>query len=115
MENVKVSKAAALKKLTDNRAAHHGIFTKAQEGFREDMIVELEKSLKDAREGKKIRRRIEMPEPINQTADYDRAIAMLEMSVDDEIMLSETDFACYILDQWHWRDQVMSTNSRYLK
>ena len=114
MQEVKVSKEALLGKLKMNRSSHREIFLKAQEGYRKKIIEELDVMMAEACIGKRIRRGFEFPEPIDQTADYDRAIAMLEMSLEDEIVLSESDFACYVLDNWGWKDMVGMTNSRYL-
>ena len=115
MRTVTVKKAALLGTVTENREAHREIFLKAQEGYREDMIAELELRLKEAREGKVIRRAITMPEPSDHTSDYDRVIAMLNMSVDDEIELDEHEFECFVLDQWGWKASAMHTNMSYVK
>lgn len=71
--------------------------------------------LSDARSSKPIRRSISLPEPIDRTKDYDRVIAMLEMSVEDEVELEEHDFDRYVLDNWEWKDLAYSTNSQYIK
>ena len=114
MENVKIKKSELLEVLKKNRASHRSIFEEAQKGYREEAIRLLDKALKDAREGRKITTYIRLDVPINQTDDYNRAIKMIEMCVDENIEISETDFANYILDDWHWKTAFNTTNAFYL-
>ena len=115
MNEVNVSRAELIAKLKQNRVKHREIFLDAQEGYREQVIVELDGMLAEAKSGKKIRRAVVLTEPMDQTADYDRAICMLEMSVDKFIRLSETDFACYVMDEWSWKRQFSASNMVYTK
>jgi hypothetical protein len=73
-----------------------------------------------------------IPAPVDQTKEYDRAIAILKMSIEDEVMLSERDFhamcwtigtgnrnssppAASILKGLHWRwMQMPSISDRLL-
>lgn len=113
MDAIKVKKDELLEKLKSNREAHQAIFDKAQDGYRKLCIELLEQMLAEAKAGKVIRRKVELQEPVNQTKDYDRVIAMLEMSQDAVIELNEPDFAQYVLDDWAWKAQFTTTNSRY--
>lgn len=114
MELVKIKKSVLLETLKKNRKAHRAIFEEAQVGYRAEAIKLLDKALQDAREGRKIITFVSLKTPINQTSDYDRAIKMIEMSVDENIEISEHDFACYILDDWSWKQNVMTTNAFYI-
>lgn len=78
-------------------------------------IAEIERMLGDARAGKKFARSLTLTVPMDQTKDYDMAIGMLEMSVDDYVLLEQNDFQCYVLDQWHWKQQFSVSNSLYSK
>jgi hypothetical protein len=113
MDSIKVKKSELLDKLKTNHNAHKDVFEKALEGYRKMVIEHLETMLAEARSGKKIRRTVELKEPVNQTKDYTRVIAMLEMSQDDIIELSELDFQQYVLDDWAWKAQFSLTNSAY--
>ena len=113
MEIVKIAKEELLKILKKNRATHRAIFEEAQIGYRKEAIELLDKALQDARNGRKIETFIKLNAPIDQTSDYDRAIKMIEMSIDENIEISETDFANYVLDDWHWKKQFMATNTYY--
>ena len=113
MREVNIKKSDLLPVLTANRKKHREIFLEAQEGYRKQAIDELERMLKEARDGKNIRRSVTLHEPVDQTSDYDRVIRMLEMSDDEVVKLDETEFSCYVLDQWHWRLKFLTSNSTY--
>lgn len=113
MNAINVKRAELIEKLTGNRDLHRKIFLEAQEGYRIQCIAELDKMLQEAREGKRIRRAVSLIEPTDQTKEYDSAIAMLEMSVDETISLEEHDFRCYVLDQWSWKQKWAVSNAGY--
>ena len=115
MEKVEVNKKALLKVLRANRTGHRKIMTKAQEGYRAAVIRELDAMLKEARDGRSIRVFVNLVQPMDQTADYDRAIQMLEMSVAKTVLLSETDFNSYVLDNWAWKNNFTTTNAVYMQ
>ena len=114
MSNVTCKKAEILAALRKNRDAHRDIFLAAQNGYRKEVIAELEKSLKDAREGRNVQTTIELEAPEDHTKDYDRIIRMLEMSVKDEIEVSELQFQQYVLDDWTWKFHFASNSARYV-
>lgn len=114
MRNVNVKITDLLEILRKNRAEHRAIFEKALEGFRKEVIRQLERSLEDAKAGRRYRLRIDLIQPMDQTKEYDRAIGMLEMATDETIDLSEIDYACYVQDEWSWKNQFTASNSRYV-
>lgn len=115
MNDINVNKAELLSVLRTNRDKHNAIFLEAQAGYREAVVKELDSMLAEARSGKKIRRAITLVEPVDQTKDYDRAIRMMEMSVDETIKLDPHDFQCYVMDEWQWKNQFMLSNVGYSK
>ena len=114
MNEVRVLRTALLEKLERNRSGHRDVFEKAQVKYREQVIEELDQMLSDAKLGRKIKRYVLLPEPEDHTNDYDRVIAMLKMSVEDEIKLSELDFGRYVLDHWEWEAHFASNTRSYL-
>lgn len=113
MTKVKVNKKDLLKKLKENREKHNTIFLEALDGYKKAVIEVLEDRLVDAKSGKRIPHHIDLVEPMDQTREYDQAIAMLEMSVDKQIELTQHEFAAYVMDKWGWSDQFTVTNSVY--
>lgn len=113
MEMIKVKKTDLLTTLKKNLDKHREIFLEAQAGYRKMAITEIEKLLEDARKGHKIRRSISLIEPVDQSRDYVRVIRMLEMSVDKTIELAEHDFMQYVMDDWSWKHQFITSNAMY--
>lgn len=113
MQAINVKKNDLLAVLQKNRDEHRDIFIEAQTGYRDAVIAELDSMLADARSGKKIRRSLTLVEPMDQTADYDRVIRMMQMSIDETIQLQEHEFQSYVLDQWQWKKQFNASNSNY--
>ncbi len=77
------------------------------------MVAELETMLGDAKAGRRIRRSVQLPEPRDHTRDYDRVILMLELAETERITLSEQEFSCFVLDEWGWRSDFLSTSAPY--
>lgn len=114
MRTVTVNREELLRIVKSNRERHRDIFLKAQEEFRKRAIEELEKRLSDARDGKHFDQHLGMVEPVDRTQDYDRIISMLEMSVDDQIDLTQDEYAAYVMDDWSWKRQWITSNSAYV-
>lgn len=110
---VKVKKDELLSHLDANRERHRAIFEEAQIGFREEVIKLLDKRLAQAKAGKGIDLRIQLPEPQDHTKDYDRVILMVKMSVNDEIELTQQEFQQYVMDDWSWKREWVATASNY--
>jgi hypothetical protein len=102
-----------LTKVRANREAHRELFLKAQDGYRKLIIEELDRMLAEAKAGRRISRSINLAEPTDHTSDYDRVVAMLEMSVEETITLDAQDFDQYVMDNWDWSSFALSTNTFY--
>lgn len=113
MDSVKVDRRKLLKILIENRVAHKATVTEAFTKYRELVIEELDKMIAEAKSGKKIRRSIDLVEPMDMTESYDTAIKMLEMSIDQHIELTTMEFQQYVEDRWHWSQQFSCSNSMY--
>jgi hypothetical protein len=113
MEKVKVKKSEALDILRKNREAHKAIFDEAVAGYKAQTLKLLNDHIKQIKSGKVMRITVSLPQPEEHTKDYDRAIKMLEMSVDDVIEVDEQSFQSYIMDDWHWKHQFLHSNSTY--
>lgn len=114
MKEIKIKRAALLEAVTANRDGHRQLFEKAQVGFRARVIERLDKMLSDAKAGVRFDLSVSLATPIDQTKDYDRIIRALGMSVDEEITLTEVEFAQYVMDDWAWKQNVVATNNSYL-
>jgi len=113
MHSVKVNKHDLLVTLEINRDKHRDLFLKAQEGYRQRVIEELDEMLQLARDGKELRVTIEMQAPQDHTEDYDRVIAMLKLSVDETVTIDSVSFEQYVLDKWAWSRHANFINQTY--
>jgi hypothetical protein len=113
MEVVRVKKSELLTTLRKNRTEHREVFEEALEGYRKMAMAALEERIADAKKTKQIDLSFRLVQPVDQTKVYDRIIKMLEMSVDDEIELTQTEFANYVMDDWNWSGQFYASNSTY--
>lgn len=112
MHEVKVERKKLLAKVKANRAAHHGLFVIAQENFKARVIEEVDMMLEAAKRGE-IRLHVGLTAPQDHTADYDRVIEMLEMSVDKVIELDASSFAQMVRNEWAWFGQTQLLNTAY--
>lgn len=115
MESVNIKRTELLETLKSNRESHRAIFLEAQESYRVMAIAELDEFIAEAKAGRRIRRTLTLIEPIDQTKEYDRAIRMLEMAVDEVVQISDSDFQCYVMDEWRWKQQFEASNMGYSK
>lgn len=110
MKDITVNKDELLEKLEENRRDHRQVFEEALEGYRREVIRRLEEHIKETKEGKNRDVYVSMPVPKDHTVDYDRAIAMVRMSVGNTITVSETDFAQYVMDDWRWQREFIENS-----
>lgn len=112
--NVRIKKADLIEILTKNRAEHRGIFEEAVDGYRQKAVATLEENLALLKANKHHRiANIYLQLPEDHTRDYDRAIKMMEMTTDEEVVLPEAEFKSYVMDDWSWANQFYGTNSVY--
>lgn len=113
MQSIKINRQKLLVKIKKNRESHRAEFEKAIEGYRKQMIIELDKIIEEIKANRKIRRGVSIPEPIDKTDEYDVVIDMLEMCESDAIEISDYEFKCYARDEWDWMPAVSGSNRRY--
>ena len=113
MKNVKVKTQDLLTKLRTNREKHRDGFLTALEAYRLEAIEVLVEAIEDAKKGKRIMTATHLVEPVDMTREYDRAIAMLEMTVDEVVEITDTEFKNYVMDDWSWSAQVSASNTAY--
>jgi hypothetical protein len=107
-------KSELLAIIKENRDKHRAVFIEAQENYRIKVIAELDRRLTDAKEGRQIDTFIQLIAPQDQTKNYDRVIKMLEMSVEEQIPLTDVEFSQFILDRWSWTRQFAASNKSYV-
>ena len=114
MFTTRVKRTDLLEILKLNRENHINTFNEAVVNYRQRLLEELEQRIKDVTEGKKVVHIIALPTPEEHTADYDRIIKMLTMSLDDEVTLEEELFEQYVNDVWLWNRAFMANTTSYV-
>lgn len=114
MQNITVMKSRLLETLRQNRDEHKGLFLQAQEKYRERVIQELDRRLADATAGRKIDIFFSLPEPVDYTGEFDKAISMVEWDEGNTVDLSEKDFQRYVLNKWEWEHLFAANTASYL-
>lgn len=113
MKVVKVNRGALLGVIQENRDKHRAIFQEALDGYKDEALRLLNGHIDRIKRGKVSTVFVSLPAPQDHTRDYDRILRMLNMSVDAEVELSEPDFAQYVMDDWAWKREFLTTASVY--
>lgn len=113
MEDITVNKQNLIDIITVNRDNHRRMFEEAFDRFKIEVEKNLADRLKQVRKGTVPSLMISLPVPADHTADYNRIIRMLELSVDSVILLSERDAQSYVMDQWDWSAQFAASTATY--
>lgn len=51
--------------------------------------------------------------PKSYLSNYDQAISMLRMSVDNEVVISNQEYSHYVLDNWSWTENFKNDTMMY--
>lgn len=113
MKDVRVRKAELVHAVTTNREAHRGEFEKALAGYFKTAGEALDALHARLLKGERVAVQLYMSVPEDHTRDYDQVLAMLEMSVDDEVTIDYKSFRQFVLDDWEWKEQWRASNSSY--
>ena len=113
MKDITVKKGDLLLKLKANRVSHKENYDKALMVDKEALTLYLEKMYKRAKAGKKVSHAIQLSIPTNNLRDYDLIIGMLEMTIDDDIVLTPQEYSQYVNDDWNWRSSFTNNTLSY--
>lgn len=112
-EGVRCKRAELLEKVKENRAEHRKVFEDALAGWEEAVTKRLAQMVKNAKEKKKFELMVGLPQPQDHTSEYDRVIAMLELSVDETVVIDHRQFAQFYMDDWGWKGDFITTAAAY--
>lgn len=121
---VKVKRDELLAVLQENREQHIQDYKDACEGYREmalqkidEVMGDLKKQINNLKEGQAISNigiGFSLPAPESHEKAYDQIIRMMEMSVDEVIELTASQFGCFVMDDWDWKKQWSISNHAYI-
>jgi hypothetical protein len=98
-----------------NRQEHAKTYKEAREAYRQKGIELLQKLITKLEAGEDIKPYLNLPIPEDHTEDYDRTIEMLEHDVREQIELEENEFSQYVLDNWAWKQNWLTTTASYIQ
>lgn len=123
MREVKVNRNELLVKVTANRAKHINEYEEAVAGYKEaakesvrKAMERLQQRIEELEEGEVIVLQavhFNLAVPQNHSKDYDQVIEMLKMSVDDQLTIKADEFACYVMDDWAWKEEFQNVSMMY--
>ena len=113
-----MNKTTLLEAVKKNRTLHEANYKEACATFHKKVLERLQSMLQEAEvaavdEPFKIPQHVNLVVPMTQLKDYDRAIAMLENSIEDVIELDANEFNQYVLDEWHWKTAFTNSTMNY--
>ena len=123
MKSVKVNKNELLGVVRANKEKHVAEYNEAMEDYKEIVIKIAEKNVKIAQKNRLKAKagnisgfdRLEsLPtQPVSYETEYNRAIRMLEMSVEVEMEIESAVFNQLALDEWGWKNSFNINATTY--
>jgi len=116
MQKILVKKADLLNKLQENKEKHKKFVEEAKKGYILLTKKKLEILLKKVEKNKIVNfnELYGLRQPMDKTKEYDVAIEMLQMDVNDTVELTHEEFLNYVKDQWNWTRDFLTTNLGYV-
>jgi hypothetical protein len=111
---ITVKKDDLLGRLKDNRSSHRDLYEQAFDGYCKLMREELEERLSRIGARRAIDPYLRHQAPEDHTGDYDDVIEMLCMAIGNEVELTQTQFRCYVKDDWGWKRQWTASTAAYI-
>lgn len=116
MNSVKINRDELLKIVTENRSKHIADYEESVTDYKAAAIKLAESNLELVKTGdlKEIVKFKSLPAaPVSHEKEYNRAIRMLELSVETVIEIEEDVFNQLVLDEWGWKNAFVAASTMY--
>lgn len=114
LNSVKINKENLIEILKKNAKSHQEKYEKAYKNWVIAYKEMLEKLTKKAEKGKPIPfHKIKLDKPKSYLASYEETIGMLELSVEENIVLTQNDYRQFVLDKWSWTNEFAFSSASY--
>jgi hypothetical protein len=110
---IRVARLELLEKLKANRDRHATVYKEAKEGYLKAAKKALLARMTELESGKVKSLSFNLTVPSSQLSAYDTVIGMLEMSKDDTMEVSASEYRMFVQDEWDWMSNFLQTNSAY--
>lgn len=116
MKSVKVKRTELIAKVEENRAKHIDEYSEAFKAWREEQAAKITAaSMKLSSNPCDFNLYVYvLQSPTSHEDDYDRALEMLRMSVDDVIELDQAEFRQLVCDEWQWQQAFKAVTTSYV-
>jgi len=110
-----VYKQDLINALKDHKLAHIEDYEKAVVVYFQDLTKKFHDLTADAISSKfrDDEYRYHIPKPINVVNNYNKYIGFLEMSKEEEILISLQQYNAYMNDEWEWAKRATVSNALY--
>lgn len=95
-----------------NLKRHRVVHAEAVEGYGIEAEKLLRKALAELEGNRRTKVQVVLSFPENHERDYERAIALVSASQDETVLLGESQFDCYVNDEWRWM-RVFNQSARF--
>lgn len=116
MNSVKIDREKLLGIVQENRDKHCAAFTESVEDYKRAVLKIATNNLKLAKTAdlEQIAKFQTLPpKPTSHEREYDRAIRMLELSVETVIEIDQNIFNQLVLDEWQWKNAFLTNSTLY--
>ena len=111
LNETRIEKEKLLGVLRENLTKHKAEFETAMTDYWEALEIYHSTQLERARSRNKKGPLVPVPEmPTSQEKEYEKVIRQLELSIDDKIVLNDTQFQTYVMDDWFWKPTFTTNN-----
>lgn len=113
MDNVTVDRLELIAKLQENLKVHTQDYKDAHSAWLEQAIEHHKAQVASLEEDGVLLQEGLPRAPENHEKDYNVALQMLEMSVEENVTLENHQFRELVMDEWHWKGNFAASVTRY--
>lgn len=116
MRYVKVDKVELLEIVRENKKKHIKEYDESVKDYKKAAVKIAKEHVELAKTGdlEQIAKIKAMPgKPTSYEKEYDRAIRMLELSVEDQLEIESDVFNQLVLDEWAWKNMFVASGALY--
>lgn len=113
MSAITVDKGHLLQVVTENRAKHAAAYKEAVAAYRIAALARLTELASDVQADPPRQVIWALPLPEQHLADYDKALRMMEMDINGEVILGEDAYDHLVEDHWDWRERFVANTLSY--
>lgn len=110
---IKVNKSDLGSVIFGNKQKHIAEYNEAMQGFKRAYKETLENLMQEAEYNDKHESSVFFDIPESHESDYETILEMLDMSVDEEIEISYSQFKRYVRDEWDWKQSFLTASAKY--